>query len=529
MRKNSVFTLASLLGLSVTLASCNTVNPDLPLNYGDTVLTVIDTDGNEVDVPFNYNRQLYDDVGAINAYAVNSILDYVAEELTKGNIQDEDGNTLYLYSSEADEDSESIFSVPVISGLGEDGLFTYETREYKGITQEITRRSQDTMLDTVKAGTYDYLNVFDELDYVLNLNSSSIARIDSSSVQNTLDKGIVISQNSEFEDVFTPGLYDDYLKRNLANTSVENMLTAQYIYNRRYSSIVNAGFRNVSIVGLTDRKDDRGAAQSLINAYYEEYITEDKVIDQRYSEVPLEELSALWKGYNADGSDLTEEQTEWLEENGLVNLLDQIDDEIAKIHLDNPLLTDTDLQNEYTGNGKYSIEEGRRRAQNQLKKDDIYYEGVYQKDDLSDIPSDVLDQIYNQNLSRVLYYPADNPETDEIEGKSYITPSSTINDPELASSITIYDGDSDTYYLAMISEADVYNSASLGNRNINIDDPSLRAIAMDVAYEMNADSTYRTDSVVYWIKNLVGDGKLVVQNQSFYDYLEETYPDLFED
>lgn len=529
MRKKSIFSLVAGLTAAVTLASCSNLNPDLPLNYGDTVLTIIDEDGNEVDVPFNYNRQLYDDIGEINAYAVNSIMDYIAAQLTAGNLVDEDGETLHLYSSEVGEDSSVSYSIPLITGVDDDGNFIYDSYEYYGVSDEITQRTQQTMLDAVNAGTYDYLNVFDEMNYVLSLNSASLAQIDSSLVQNTLDKGIVVNSNSDFEDVFTPEIYDDYMHRRLASSVVENMLTAQYIYNRRYSSIVNAGFRNVSIVALTDRDDDKGAAQSLINAYYDDYITQDETIDERYAETPLEELAALWKGYNSDGSALTTDQQEWLDENGLVNLLDQIDDEISRIHLDNPLLTDSDLQDEYTGSGSYSVEEGRVRAVNSLKKEDIYYAGVYQSDDLSDLPSDVTDQIFAANISRVLFYPADNPETEEVEGKAYITPSTTVNDPDAASTITIYDSSSDTYYLAMIDEDDVYNSATLGTRATNVEDENLRSIAMDVAYEMNADSTYRTDAVVYWIETLVGDGKLVVRNETFYDYLEENYPDLFDD
>ena len=53
---------------------------------------------------------------------------------------------------------------------------------------------------------------------------------------------------------------------------------------------------------------------------------------------------------------------------------------------------------------------------------------------------------------------------------------------------------------------------------------------MDAAYEMISDGNYKTDGIVYWLKNLAGkDNSFVVNNQSFYDYLKTSYPDLFDD
>ena len=515
--KRKFISLLSTLAASVTLASCSgTLYPNLPTDYNNGVLTVTDSEGNEVDVAFNYDRAYYDDIGGINATAVNSILDYIASELTQGHIADEDGNTLSLYSSEADEDPASVYELSFISSVGEDHTFEYSTYQYVGVSKEITERTQQAMVDMVSDGSYDYLNVFDEMQFALSLNANSLAQLDTSLVQNTLDKGVVVNSTSDFADIFTPNMYSDYINRSQAPTVIENMLTAQYIYNERYSSIVNADFRNVSIAALTDRDDRQGSAQALINAYYADYLSQGKTIEAEYAAAPLEELSILWKGV-----DLTEAQQNWITESGLTedNLYAGIEADVEKIHLDNPLLTDSDLQDEYTGSGAYSVEEGVRRAVNSLRKQDVYTEGLNQKDDLSDLPDSVSNQLFAANMDSVLT---------EVGSHKYITPASTVNNSG-ASSITIYDADSDTYYLAMVDDDDIYDDSHLGTKVNNEADPARRAMAMDVAYNMVGDSTYRTDSVVYWIKNLVGDGKLVVHNQSFYDYLESTYPDLFED
>lgn len=517
----------TVIAACATLASCSSnLNPDLPLNYGDAVVSVQDKDGKSVDVAFNYNRTYYDDVGSINATAVNSILDYVASELSQGHIKDDDGNVMHLYSSVADEDDASTYTVPYIAGVNKDGSFISGSYEYKGIAKEVTQRTQKALLDRVNGGTYDYDSVFDEKQFALSLNSSNLAGIDISKVKNTLDKGVVVNATSDFADVFTAGLYDTFMNKYDAPTIIENMLTAQYIYEERYSSIVNADFRNVSIAALTDRSDKKGSAQALINAYYTDYISQNKTIEAEYADAPLEELTLLWKGI-----DLTTDQTKFLTDNGLTDdtLMAGIEADISKIHLDNPLLTDSDLQNKYTGNGKYDVAHGKQVQTDAIRKQDLYTEGLKQKSDLSSLPSAVTNQIFSANMSSVLTYPAGKNDDGTNKGHGYITPATTINDPNAASTITIYDSSSDTYYLAMIDTDDIYSSTTLGGKDANRSDAKKRAMAMDVAYNMNADSTYRSDATVYWIEKLVGDGKLVVKNQSFYDYLDSTYPDLFDD
>lgn len=530
MRKNRLFSFFGAACAALMLASCSNINPNLPLDYKDGVVTVLDKNGNEVNVPFNYKRQYYDDVGDINATAVDAIIDYIASELTKGNIKDEDGNTLHLYSSEADEPTENnSVTVEYVSGLDEsqkdtDKYYTYSSYVFDGVSKEIQTRTEKAMLDMVSGGSYDYNNVFDEYNFALTLNKNNLAGIDASKVEHTLDKNqVVVNANSEFSDVFTPDLYNDYINRTQVTPIVENMMTAQYIYNQRFTSILNAGVRYVSIAALTDRDDMPGAAQSLINVYYQDYLSQGKTIEAEYADDPLEELCVLWKGVpEAEGGELTQAQQDFLDANNLSTLYDQIDTEISKIHLDNPLLTDQDLQDEYTGSGAYSVAEGRKRAVNSLLKKDIYTEELAQESDLSDLPDSVTNQIFAVNM--------ETSRTGEIGGHRYIKPTTSSSSSTSASAITIYDADSDTYYLAMIDDEDIYNSSTLhATKADNEEDPVARAKAMDVAYKMNASSTYRTDGVVYWIKNFVGDGKLVVQNQDFYDYLESSYPDLFEE
>lgn len=518
MRKNNLFKLLGVGLSAMVLASCSNINPDLPLDYNDPVLTVT-KDGEEIEVPFNYNRQYYDDIGEINATAVNTILDFIGAELSQGNIQDADGNVYHLYSSKAEESSEDTV-IQYVSGINDEtGAYEYGTYTYKGITNELTERAQQSMLDMVTGGSYDYNNVFDEKNFILSLNQNNLARIPTDHIEHTLngDSPVVVNKESDFEDVFTPDIYNDYINRSLVLPIVENKLTAQYIYNERYSSIVNAGARTVSIAALTDRDDEPGSAQSLINAYYRDYLSQGKVIDTTNfsADEPLEELCYLWRGYN-----LSEAQQIWMTDNNLTNLYEKIDDDISKINLDNPLLTDQDLQDQYTGNNSYDLEEGRKRAVNSLLKEDIYTEGLYEKDDLSSLPEAVTDQLFATNMTSV---------RTEVGGHKYITPKTSSSDPLSASTITIYDSDSDTYYLAMVDDDDIYDSSTLGTKSQNEQDPEARAKAMDVAYHMNSSSTYRTDSVVYWLKAFIGDGTWTVKNQSFYDYLDSTYPDLFDD
>lgn len=92
-------------------------------------------------------------------------------------------------------------------------------------------------------------------------------------------------------------------------------------------------------------------------------------------------------------------------------------------------------------------------------------------------------------------------------------------------SIVHYDSSSSTYYIVEVF--DVINSSALKVNDSDSDEVKAdkKARAEEIAYELADGSSLTTDSTIYWLKNK----NITYTNNDFYDYVKETYPDVFED
>lgn len=550
--KKSKFIL--FIACSTLLASCGIEHPDLPSDYDQTFFEVKSSDGS-ASISFNLNRRYYEAIGSTNEAALNYLLDTIASELTQGKVRDRDDDNNYvlkdtvlnMYSSSFDDYSATDNDVVTsyVSGLSDDGnSFNKVNLTFKSIKGEVTERSQKEMLSKVNGGSYDTNSRFDELKFAISLNSDSLAGINITDLDNYKTSQKVVNKTTSYSNVFTEGKYDDYITQNVVPSIIRNKLTAQYIYNKRYSSILNSDMRNVDIVALTDISDNNGAAIALINAYMQRLGTSG-VIDAKYQEHPLQELAKLWKGIGgySDKTDtgnnyeyaldyltnefvdseeeLSTEEKKFLSDNKLSNLYDEILDNLDRIDLANPLITDSDLQSTYTGSGAYGLKEGTKRQIDALRKKDIFTTGIYQKSDsdVSSLPSGVLDQLYNSNMDNT---------TTTINSYTFVTPEAQAS----TSDVAIYDQSSDTYYVVMINGGSkgIYNSSYLGSatENASSGHEEQKAAAMNVAYNLVSSSTYKTDATVYWLQRYFGKD-FTVNNETFHTYLKGSYPNLFPD
>lgn len=550
--KKSKFIL--FLACSTLLASCGIEHPDLPADYDQTFFEVKSSDGT-ASISFNLNRRYYEAIGSTNEAALNYLLDTIASELTQGNVKDRDDDNNYvvldkvlsMYSSSTSDYSATGNDVVTsyVSGLSDDGnSFNKVNLTFKSIKGEVTERSQKEMLSKVNGGSYDTNSRFDELKFAVSLNSDSLAGIDITDLYDYKTSQKVINKTTSYSNVFTAGKYDSYITESVVPSIIRNKLTAQYIYNKRYSSILNADMRNVDIVALTDISNNKGAAVALINAYMQR-LSSQGVIDQTYTDHPLKELAKLWKGiggysdkattgknheyadyylaneFSDSEEKLSADEIAFLNDNKLSNLYDEILDNLDRIDLANPLITDSTLQSTYTGSGEYGLKEGTKRQIDALRKKDILTTGIYQKSDsdVSSLPSVVLDQLFNSNMDNT---------TIEINGYTFVTPAAAAS----ISDVAIYDQSSDTYYVVMINGGDkgIYNSSYLGSstENASAGHEEQKAAAMDVAYNLVSSSTYKTDATVYWLQRYFGKD-FTVNNETFHTYLKGSYPDLFPD
>lgn len=209
----------------------------------------------------------------------------------------------------------------------------------------------------------------------------------------------------------------------------------------------------------------------------------------------------------------------------MVTLKDQITDEVAKIDLQNPRLSDKSLESKYTNSYTYSVEKGERLAIDSLSRTDLVQDGYFLRSNgLSSLPDSVKNRVFSTNYN----LDANSSSKDvtlTVNNHRYVTPSITLNSDNLFDSIVHYDSSSSTYYIVEVF--DVINSSALKVNDSDSDEVKAdkKARAEEIAYELADGSSLTTDSTIYWLKNK----NITYTNNDFYDYVKETYPDVFED
>ena len=246
------------------------------------------------------------------------------------------------------------------------------------LSQEFLQKKIDeALLAEVSGGTYDTNYKFDENRLVRSLES----RMYTIGNKDKAKSGFVITPDMKVSDILGCD-YTDYIERAIKPGIYRQALVAKYIYNERYSTIGSTYARKVKVVSITDRSDKKGSAVNTIQAFIDTYIASADATDEQRD---LSNLARIWIGTN-----LTTEDEAFIAENGLVTLKDQITDEVAKIDLQNPRLSDKSLESKYTNSYTYSVEKGERLAIDSLSRTDLVQDGYFLRSNgLSSLPDSV--------------------------------------------------------------------------------------------------------------------------------------------
>ena len=91
--------------------------------------------------------------------------------------------------------------------------------------------------------------------------------------------------------------------------------------------------------------------------------------------------------------------------------------------------------------------------------------------------------------------------------------------------VIFYDSSTTAYYLVQINE--VVTTGVLAKNSDDTEEQLAykKRLVKEVSYLMVDQSSYKTDSVVYFLKDL----DIEFNNESFYEYMKTTYPALFEE
>ncbi len=564
-KKKKIASIA-VLACAICLTACDD-NVLLPTDYEETLFEGVPSDatvwGNEKE------HYYYDVLSTSTVYeeVLNQILLDISEIAHGYESRENKGTPVYSILDDTYEGSVSDGTIP----SGEfDNLYT---------------RSKDSMTESASSSSYAKDNLFYE-DLFVKALEEDFTLPDDFDLNSINEDGLLITNDLEYEDIFG-GNYDEYMEEELYDDYIINYLTAEFIFNKTYSSIGNTNARNVQIAAITDLGDEPGSARKLLNAYISDYVRgEGDYPDLVGTDDDFSVLERLWKGItkeavagivDASAYDLTtdegqaaydeavqsyydryasvilsDDEEAWLEHYNIIDanqsytkcgeiVEDQKDLEEGIEDLNK---LDTSLESEYTGTYTYDYRTGVRKAIDSLATSSYITDGLHLKSNgIDSLPSDLETRLFSTSYNTNKDDLAEMQEaglagnnlayditTYEPDSYRYLTVENTTADGS-ASNILYYDSDSSTYYLVRV--LDVVNSSVLGRNNSGTLVPSSTSIydtaekqeqmAREVAYEMSTTGSYKSDSIIYWLRRT----NIEYSDEGFYDYLKENYNNLY--
>lgn len=253
----------------------------------------------QIKYPDDYNDPLFEKVSSngIENIVQNNKEQYYKAVLTGDSLYKEVVNQLLLaISTKAGENNTNVSQI-VFDADSKTAIYG-NSSAIKNVSENsnLETRAKASLETSARSGSYTTDSLFKEDKMISSLNESFSLGIDNTTAQKEGNE-IMVTPFMTYDDIFvnkTSDFYKYYLHHSLYQDMQMNYLTAEYIYQKAYSSIVNSLARRVQIVSLTDRSDAGavGSARKVINAYVASYVKGDKAgTDKDFSII-----SRIWKG-----------------------------------------------------------------------------------------------------------------------------------------------------------------------------------------------------------------------------------------
>ncbi len=525
------------------LVGCNEIitkpenNDELILNG---VVSELENNVNSV-----VNDALRED-GSINQATLDDVMYYIAQDLFGDYLDLQD--PLEKLTSETDAE--------------------FEAREEARLTfiEKVDTRINQKLYDLITSGQFETRSLFSERRFALSIESKlfSLVRSEDDPWKGE-NEDIVFppksSDPSDIEAVLDLAIHKDYyvnfINKNLIRVIYRELLVEQYLLTEDYASLGRTYARKVNYIGLKVSTENSEAVKYLMDTFVDEYILQPGA-----EPADLELLARAWRGVNEDGEIFTpaDPEFELLESAGLLNfgedetydegdtyktLYGEILKRYEKIDPLNPLLTDTAVESEFTGNGQYEPSIGLTIKERELAKRDFTTDGWHIKNGgLGSLPSVIRDRVFNigvaNNVDRIddeMVNP-DGNKSDflrKINGVSYLIPQ--ISQPGDNRNFLLYDSTTQTYYLVQVLEAvNTTKMNSSGESTTNYDaiealkngternDTKRMDIAGEIARILGVRESNIKASTLHWLR----EADLQFHDQDIYDFFKERYPDLYD-
>ena len=407
-------------------------------------------------------------------------------------------------------------------------------------------------------------------------------------IDSNFDKDNVRDYLTDFEDT-----YEDYITKKLIPDVFKDKLVEEYIIDNNYSALGRAYGRKINYVKIAYSSEDPNTTYRLATLFAENYLDveaakghevsyetlvswikgftgitttggkpviniymPDAAIEDKFNEIygTPDHLEAKCEKTDKDyAAGYTEEESifDYFTINGVKptssaefkfykktkigEILENYEKAIVGEATRFASSEDVAQYDSFTNNGKQSKEQGLIQKLTELALDDYSDDGWYVKNDndgsLSSLPEEIKNRLFNIKVSNDFdkegwEYVADESYFREVQGHYYLTPAS-VSDAKY--NWILRDTSGNALYIVEILEAPSTSKLNRASENsyLNKDaDPyKTEEIARQIAKILGTKDTYTTNAYTAYLKLYT----FVYHDTSVYDYLKETYPDLFED
>lgn len=390
---------------------------------------------------------------------------------------------------------------------------------------------------------------------------------------------------SDFEDT-----YADYITKKLIKDVYKDKLVEEYIIENNYSALGRAYGRKINYVKIAYPSEDPTTTYRIANLFAEEYLNKEARKGEEISYdtlvswvkgitgvetvagVPVVHEIAEVTGLSDDNiygkpvtlkaecskygeisasvqQDLFEsalayfgyEKTElanfkFYEKTKLGEILLNYEKAVVGEFTRFASTEDVAQYDAFTDNGKQSKEQGLIKQLTDLALDDYSEDGWFVKNDtegsLSGLSDEIKNRLFNIKVSNDFdkadwVYEEDESYFREVEGHYYLTPASAT---DAKYNFILRDNSGNALYIVEILEAPSTSKLNTNSeRSYLKTDPNhpykTEEIARQVAKILGTKDTYTTNAYTSYLKLYTFE----YHDTSVYEYLKETYPDLFED
>lgn len=550
------------------LASCDTVEATLP--YDNDLLSF--SDGSEI-----YNnslKQIYEELvksGDSNSEKIlNNVLYIYAKTIFAPfySETDDDGNVTvkglydvvpdYVSNGTTSEIDKIIETYAVYQKTDEDGNRDQELsrRAVKMMYDEILYRLNTTFKGYIEDSSYQERSEFIEEKFYkaqiknyYNLPStledgSASYYSDAKPLDGSFRLKELASEDTGLDAYFKARLdtYQSYIEINLLPDIYRSELTAQYILDQNYHQIRNTAARKVDYIALSENTTttEDGTVlqpvQKLVRAY-SDIVLSDETLSDQYG---LTFLDEIYKGVDSDvlndeiakqvltTAGWTQATFQLSSSSETINYY--VESEFGKICQDYTRLLNiesrdadnyTDLWNDFTSSGSYTLEVGFEIKCNELRAQGETTNGWYTTGGLSSLPDSLSSRIFKiQVANEIGNGKTDNNYLYTLGGKDYLIPTNPLSGDKYP---YIVDS-SDTYYICRVDEA--VKSAKLDDSKTDYyGEEKAMLISQTMAYTLSSSDTWKKAAKTYYVEQMA----IIYHDEYVLSYFQSTFPDLFDD